>query len=128
MVFEPWLGSTSSIKSCRTPSSVFFEYLSHCLDLETSLYGCACVLSRVRLFATQWAAAHQTPLSMEFSRQESWSRLPFTTPRDLPDPGIEPTSPALAGRFFTTGATWEAPVWIDMWFNKYRKMLIAEFR
>jgi len=39
---------------------------------------------------------------MEFSRQEYWSGLPFPTPGDLPDPGIEPTSPALAGGFFTT--------------------------
>ena len=41
-------------------------------------------------------------LSIKFSRQEYWSRLPFPSPRDLPDPGIEPTSPALAGGFFTT--------------------------
>ena len=64
----------------------------------------ACVLSRVRLFATPWAVARQVPLSMEFSRQEYWSGLPFPTPGDLPDPGIEPMSlvpPALAGGFFT---------------------------
>jgi len=51
-------------------------------------------------------------MSMEFSRQEYWSRLPFSIPRDLPNSGIEPTplaSPALAGGFFTTRATWEAP-------------------
>ena len=50
----------------------------------------------------------QAPLSMEFSRQEYWSGLPFPTPGDLSDPGIKPTflpSPALAGRFFTTGVT-----------------------
>ena len=48
---------------------------------------------------------------MGFSRQEYWSELPFPTPGDLPDPGIEPTSlisPALAGRFFTASAAWEA--------------------
>ena len=53
----------------------------------------------------------QVPLSMEFSRQEYWSELPFPPPRDLPDPGSEPSSlasPALAGRFFTTRATREA--------------------
>ena len=48
-----------------------------------------------------WAVGHQ-PLSMEFSRQENWSGLLLPTPEILPDPGIEPTSPALAGRFFTT--------------------------
>ena len=52
-------------------------------------------LSRVRLFATPWTVAHQAPLSMGFSRQEYWSGLPFPSPGDLPDPGIEPRSPAL---------------------------------
>ena len=47
-------------------------------------------------------AAHQAPLSMEFSRQAYWSELPFPIPGDPPDPGIEPASPALADEFFTT--------------------------
>ena len=57
--------------------------------------------------------AHQAPLSMGFSRQEYWSGLPFPSPEELPDPGIKPESlmsPALAGGFFTTGATWEARI------------------
>ena len=45
--------------------------------------------------ATRWTVAHQAPLSLEFSRQEYWSGLPFPSPGDLPDPGIEPRSPAL---------------------------------
>ena len=53
------------------------------------------LLSRVRLFATPWTVAHQAPLSMGFSRQEYWSRLPFPSPGDLPNPGIEPRSPAV---------------------------------
>ena len=52
-------------------------------------------LSHVRLFATPWSVAHQAPLSMGFSRQEYWSGLPFPSTGDLPDPGIEPGSPAL---------------------------------
>ena len=52
-------------------------------------------LSRVQLFATPWTVAYQAPLSMGFSRQEYWSGLPFPSPGDLPDPGIEPGSPAL---------------------------------
>ena len=52
-------------------------------------------LSRVQLFATLWTAAYQAPLSMGFSRQQSWSGLPFPSPGDLPDPGIEPRSPTL---------------------------------
>ena len=58
------------------------------------------MLSHVRLFATPWTVAHQAPLSMGFSRQEYWSWLPFPSPGDLPDPGIEPLSTALAGGFF----------------------------
>ena len=74
----------------------------------------ACVLSHssgVWLFVTTWMVACQAPLSMEFSRQEYWSGLPFSSPGVLPNPGIELASlmsPALAGRFFTTSATWKA--------------------
>ena len=52
-------------------------------------------LSRVRLFATPWTVAYQAPPSMGFSRQECWSGLPFPSPGDLPDPGIEPGPPSL---------------------------------
>ena len=52
-------------------------------------------LTRVRLFATPWTVAYQAPSSMGFSRQEYWSGLPFPSPGDLPNPGIEPGSPAL---------------------------------
>ena len=65
----------------------------------------ACSLSGVQLFAILWTVACQIPLSMEFSRQKYWSGLPFPPAGDLPNPGIEPmspASPALAGRFFTT--------------------------
>ena len=51
--------------------------------------------SRVQLFATPWTVAYQAPLSMGFSRQEYWGGLPFPSPGDLPNPGIEPRSPAL---------------------------------
>ena len=51
--------------------------------------------SHVRLFATPWTVAYKSPLSMEFSRQEYWNGLPFPSPGDLPDPGIEPGSPTL---------------------------------
>ena len=54
-----------------------------------------CSLSRVQLFATSWTIAHQAPPSMEFSRQQYWSGVPFPSPGDLPDPGIEPRSPTL---------------------------------
>ena len=61
-------------------------------------------LNRVQLFATPWAVACEAPLSMGLPRQAYWSGLPFSTPGDLPDPGIKLTSsvaPALASRYFT---------------------------
>ena len=73
----------------------------------------ACVLSHfshVQLFAILWTVASQAPLSMGFSRQEYWSELPCPPSGGLPNPGIKPISlmsSALAGRFFTTSATWE---------------------
>ena len=59
-------------------------------------------LSRVRLFATLWTVAYQTPPSMGFSRQEYWSGLPFPSLGDLPDPGIEPGSPTLQADALTS--------------------------
>ena len=64
-------------------------------------------LSRVRLLATPWTVAYQAPQSMEFSRQEYWNGLPFSSPGDLSNPGIKPVSPVLAGRFFTTKPPWK---------------------
>ena len=59
-------------------------------------------LSRVRLFATPCTVAYQAPPSMGFSRQEYWSGLPFPSPGDLPDPGIEPRSPTLQADALTS--------------------------
>ena len=76
--------------------------------------ACVCVLSlfsRVQLCATLWTVAYQAILSVEFSRQEYCSGLPCPLPGDIPNQGIKPmslTSPALAGRFFTTSAAWKA--------------------
>ena len=51
--------------------------------------------SSVQLFVTPWTVAYEAPQSIEFSRQEYWSGLPFPSPGDLPNPGIKPRSPAL---------------------------------
>ena len=64
-----------------------------------------------RLFETPWTIARQASLSMGLSRQEYWSGLPFSSPQNLPDPGIEPMSAnvsCIVGRIFTYWATWEA--------------------
>ena len=82
--------------------SFMFLYFIHSVYLSIP---CAqmCVLRCLVMSNSLWLhGAHQAPLSMEFSRQEYWSGLPFPPPGDLPDPGTEPMSPALAARFFTT--------------------------
>ena len=89
--------------------------------------------SHVQLFATLWTIACQAPLSMGFFRQEYWSGLPCPSPGDLPTPGMEPTSlslmsPALAGGFFTTSATWEAPNRTTAKDKKKKKKNIANKR
>ena len=82
------------------------------LNLSVTVYVCVCArvcmhmaLSHVQLLQLPWTTVHQAPLSVALSRQEYWSGLPFPSPRDLPDPGIRPTSlspPALTGEFFMT--------------------------
>ena len=77
-----------------------YSAIFHNLKLGCPLLNDACVLSqshfsRIRLFVTLWTVARQAPLSMGFSRQEYWNGFPFPFPRDRPDPGIKPESPAL---------------------------------
>ena len=84
------------------PESVFINWYFKTEALtEGTGNVISCVFSCVRLFVTPWTVACQAPLSVGFSRQEYWSRLLFPLPGDLPDQGIESTSPALAGGFFT---------------------------
>ena len=83
-------------------------------QLEIIIYvSCAHILSCIQLFVTPWTVAYQVPLSMEFSRHEYYSGLPFPTPGYLPLPGIKPMSlvlSALAGRFFPTDNTQEVTI------------------
>ena len=96
--------------SCGAPAlaQVASEVASSGLQSSGSVSEWVKSLSHVWLFVTPWTVANQAPLSMGFSRQEYWSGLPFLSPGDLPDPGLEPRSPALAGRIFTDWATREA--------------------
>ena len=77
-------------------------------------------LSCVWLFVTLWTVAHQAPLSMGFSRQEYWSGLPFPSPGDLPKPRMEPSSPALAGRFYTTELPGKPVVYLENKGNRHQ--------
>ena len=76
---------------------ILFMASSSPVCINICIYICvhAQLLICVQLFVTPWSVAHQVSLSMEFSRQEYWSRFPFTTPRDLSYPGIKPRSPTL---------------------------------
>ena len=77
------------------------------LSMVSAYHAGAHSLSCVRLFETPWTIAGQAHLSIGFWGQEYWSALPFPPPGDLPDPGVKPDSPALAGSFFTR-VMWEA--------------------
>ena len=72
--------------------TVEWKYLGSVNLLQGSSTGCVCVPSSVWLFAIPWAVAHQAAMSMEFSRRKYWSGLPFPSPADLPNPGIQPVS------------------------------------
>ena len=77
-------------------------------------------LSHVRLFATPWTVAHQAPPSTEgggFSKQEYWSGLPFPSPGDLSDPGIEPGSPAFQADALTSEPPGKLPLGFDIAFS-----------
>ena len=95
------------------PYVFFFSLESyHYISLTIGMTEvCPKLLQMCLTLATLWTVACQAPLSRGFSVQEYWNGLPCPSPGDLPNLGIKPTplmSPALAGRFFTTSATWEA--------------------
>ena len=87
------------------------------LGLKRSISVPACMLSHFHFSCAQLCdpkdSSPPVPLSIEFSRQEYWSGLPYLPPGDVPDPRTESisfTSPALAGRFFNTSVTWESGI------------------
>ena len=100
-----WAGLVSfeaslfGLQTAALPTDCLPSLLADVLIFSYCVY--AKLLSHVRLFGTPWTVARQAPLSMGFSRQEYWSGLPCPPPGDFPDPGVEPTSPALVGGLFT---------------------------
>ena len=78
----------------------FKKYAQEYFNCNYEMCGICKLVSRVRLVATPWAAAYQDPLSMGFSRQEYWSGLPFPSPGDLPNPGMEPGLPHCRQTFY----------------------------
>ena len=113
LIFISWTTFSISVSSLasfpKLSGFIFYRFLSHIFNsVHASVLS---HFSRVQLFVTSWSVVCQAPLSLGFSMQEYWSGLLCPPSGDLPDPGIEPVSlrsPALAGGFFTTSATWEA--------------------
>ncbi|CAI9175408.1 unnamed protein product [Rangifer tarandus platyrhynchus] len=106
------MGFANCLQGQETPIKSFSKiniykfFKTHKFDRSEN-ESCVSVCSVVSDSVALWTVAHEAPLSMESSRQEYWSELPFPTPGDLPNPGIKCMPPALAGRFFTTSATWK---------------------
>ena len=99
-------------KRKKSPTLLFQKMVFHAEPPSLMcVYAVLGGFGRAQLFATLWTVAHQTPLSMGFSRQECWSGLPCPPPRNPPNLGIELASlvsSALAGGFFTTIPKWKA--------------------
>ena len=96
--FSRWSNQLSSLYKRGQRGTVVLKWekmRNSYQDLYTRACACVCsVTSVVSDSATPWTVAHQAPLSMGFSRQEHWTGLPWPPPENLPDPGIEPKSPA----------------------------------
>ena len=88
------LPATGSPSACNN-YYVYYVYYVSVLHSQQTMKVKVKSLSHVQLFATPWAVAYQATPSLGFSRQECWSGLPFPSPGDLPNPGIEPGSPSL---------------------------------
>ena len=124
----PCNGSTESqaLDHKGSPWILYHSFVCVCVCVRAHVH----VLNCVWLFAALWTIAHQAPLSMEFSRQEYWSGVPFPSLGDLLDPGIKPLSlafSALADRFFTTSVTWEAPFLSCLWSISWNQYLCQIF-
>ena len=124
------LGTTALEDVCFSLFALHNKYSNREMVLIAVVIGMSCIsvvvvfqsLSCVGLFGNPVTVAHQAPLSIGFSRQEYWRGFPIPPPGDLPNPEIKPTSPALAGTFFTTeppGKTFQSPIGSfnsDNWF------------
>ena len=91
-----WHDLSMTLDGIIASATQFSDFLTRkCFGKNLPFWTEVKSLSCVRLFATPWTVAYQVPLSMGFSRQEYWSGLPYPSPEDLPNPGIEPGSPSL---------------------------------
>ena len=89
------------------------NFMGDFIAFSTQFLMCAWSLSHIRLFVTPWTVARQAPLCIGFSRQEYWRGLPFASPGNLPDPGIKPESPSLAGGVLTAESPGKPSISLD---------------
>ena len=118
---EKWLPFWKAFVSMDLFKIVYWGYIW--VPCMLSCFSCVQVCATVR------TAAHQAPLSMGFSRQENWSGLLCPPPESLPNPRIQPASlmsPALAGGFFTTSATWETCSCVYQSQNNYSVYIVRK--
>ena len=106
------------VRTCKEGSSIVCSANQRTKHLNYSILCayislCAVCAQLLQVFVTPWAVARQAPLSIGFSRQACWSALSFPSPGHLCSSGIECSTPALAGGFFTTSVTWEARIVYD---------------
>ena len=133
-----WLQNGKGVRQGCILSLCLFNLNAKCHSAVLSRFRC------VQLLATLWTAACEAPPSLGFSRREYWSGLPCPPPGDLLELGVGPTSPALAGGFFTTSTTWEtlyvkyimqnarldesqAGIMTDNWWEKYQQPQICRW-
>ena len=119
------------IVECCCESSLKSSHCSNNNNKPVIMYSEVKSLSRVQLFATPWTVAYQAPPSMGFSRQKYWSGVPFPFPGDLPDPGIEPWSPAFQADTLTSeppGKSWVAISFSSAWNWKVKVKSLSRVR
>src|SRR5574341_460593 len=91
--------------------------------IQTMEYCCCCLITMSDSFVTLWTVACQAPLSMGFPRQEYWNGLPFPSPGDLPDPGIEPRSPALQADSLLTETSGKPKILVGIVKMSFKKVI-----
>ena len=107
------------------PECIFsFPHFPNSANFSKCCRGGGLVTKSYLTLATPWTVSCQAPLSVGLCRQEYWSGLPSPFPGDLPDPGIEPVSPSLAGMLCTTELPGKAEIWIYLKNTKFKEELL----
>ena len=123
-MLQGW-GATGTLRCCWQKRTLVKWPCKSIWQLLQDLHAYVLSRSVVSDSSQPHGLALQTPLSMEFPRKEYWSGLPLSPSGDLPDPGIEPTSPALAGGFFTTEPP-RKPLFRELWHSNFHFLIFIQ--